>query len=376
MAGILEWANDPANMGLLNLSAGLLQASGPSRTPIGVGQALGMGVQQGMQGFQQAQQNQMQQQMFGARMDAARRQQEMEASRAAAMARLAQDPRFAGMGDLLAVNPQAAIDRAIPKDRQPVVVAPGAALVDPSNPNAPLFSNPAKPASPSDLARLQAERDALPADDPRRVEYDAAIKKATTSQPLVTVQPDNLGLKPKDRFDMEDKLRGDFRANPTVKAADEMNSAYRLIETASKNPSPANDMAMATKYMKILDPGSVVRESELAMAMNTSGLMDKVQNYAKMIYTGEKLTPTQRADFLSSAKEINDAFQVEKDGIASRFAENAKQYNLSPENVVGSPSKPKDVLSSMPPAKQHKGRVIEDSKGKRYKSDGMTWRPL
>jgi hypothetical protein len=119
MAGILEWANDPANMGLLNLSAGLLQASGPSRTPIGVGQALGMGVQQGMQGFQQAQQNQMQQQMFGARLDAARRQQEMEASRSAAMARLAQDPRFAGMGDLLQVAPNAAIEQALQRPQEP-----------------------------------------------------------------------------------------------------------------------------------------------------------------------------------------------------------------------------------------------------------------
>lgn len=119
MAGILEWANDPANMGLLNLSAGLLQASGPSRTPIGVGQALGMGVQHGMQGFQQAQQNQMQQQMFGARMDAARRQQEMEASRSAAFARLASDPRFAGMGDLLQVAPNAAIEQALQRPQEP-----------------------------------------------------------------------------------------------------------------------------------------------------------------------------------------------------------------------------------------------------------------
>jgi hypothetical protein len=64
VAGILEWANDPANMGLLNLSAGLLQASGPSLKPVSFGQALGQGMQQGMQGLQQAQQMQQQKQMF------------------------------------------------------------------------------------------------------------------------------------------------------------------------------------------------------------------------------------------------------------------------------------------------------------------------
>jgi hypothetical protein len=34
------------------------------------------------------------------------------------------------------------------------------------------------------------------------------------------------------------------------------------------------------------------------------------------------------------------------------------------------------AMTSMPPAAQHKDRVIEDSSGKRFKSDGMTWRPL
>lgn len=64
MAGILDWFSNPANQGLLNLSAGLLQAGGPSPTPVSFGQALGQGMQQGLRGFQGAQQAQMQQQLF------------------------------------------------------------------------------------------------------------------------------------------------------------------------------------------------------------------------------------------------------------------------------------------------------------------------
>lgn len=122
MAGILQWANDPANQGLLNLSAGLLQASGPSRTPVSLGQAFGQAVPQGMNAFQQAQQGQMQQQLFGLRMSEAQRQRAMDESRAAAMARLASDPRFAGMQDLLQVAPNAAIEQAFPKAPQPQLV--------------------------------------------------------------------------------------------------------------------------------------------------------------------------------------------------------------------------------------------------------------
>jgi hypothetical protein len=334
MAGLIEYLMNPATQGMLNLSAGLLQAGGPSRMPVSFGQALGQGLQQGTQGVQNAQQMQMQQQLFGMKQaEAQRKAAEQAAEQQAIQDFVARFPQYAGLARL---NPKLATERAFPEAKGPLIATPGSMVLDRNDPSKVLNQVPVKPEM-TPLARLIAERDALPADDPKRKLYDDAINKNTTQQPLVTVTPDNLGLKPKDRFDMEDKLRGDFQANPTVKAAAEMQSAFKLIETASKNPSPANDMAMATKYMKLLDPGSVVRESELAMAMNTTGLVDKVQNYAKMIVTGQKLTPTQRQEFLESAKAINDAFQKEREGIAVRFSENAKQYNLSPENVVGAP---------------------------------------
>jgi hypothetical protein len=61
MAGFLEYLMNPANQGLLNLSAGLLQAGGPSATPVSFGQAMGQGLQQGVRGMQSAQMAQMQQ---------------------------------------------------------------------------------------------------------------------------------------------------------------------------------------------------------------------------------------------------------------------------------------------------------------------------
>jgi hypothetical protein len=72
--GFLEYLMNPASQGMLNLSAGLLQAGGPSRTPVGFGQALGQGMQQGAQGIQQAQQQQLQQQLLQAKMAELQRQ--------------------------------------------------------------------------------------------------------------------------------------------------------------------------------------------------------------------------------------------------------------------------------------------------------------
>lgn len=137
-----------------------------------------------------------------------------------------------------------------------------------------------------------------------------------------------------DPFKNEKSLRDEFRANPVIKSADEMAGAFRLIDTAYKNPTPANDLAMATKYMKILDPTSVVRESELALALGSVGLIDKVYNYANLVATGEKLTPTQRKDFYESAKSINDAFQKQRGEFAGQYKGIARQYGLKPENVT------------------------------------------
>lgn len=65
MPGILDYLNQPEGQGLLALSAGLLQAGGPSRMPISTGQALGTSGMGAMQAIQAAKASQAQQQMLG-----------------------------------------------------------------------------------------------------------------------------------------------------------------------------------------------------------------------------------------------------------------------------------------------------------------------
>jgi hypothetical protein len=114
-------------------------------------------------------------------------------------------------------------------------------------------------------------------------------------------------------FDNTLKLRGDFRSEPVYKAHQEMQSAYAQIQQSLKQASPAGDLAGATKVMKLLDPGSVVRESELGMAMAATGLLDRVTNYADQIIKGVKLNPAQRKDFQNLADKL--------------YQESVKQYN-------------------------------------------------
>lgn len=162
--------------------------------------------------------------------------------------------------------------------------------------------------------------------------------RAGAAQNNVRVNTEQKGL------DNEFKLRGEFKGEPVYKAHQEMQSAYSQIKQSLAQASPAGDLAGATKIMKLLDPGSVVRESELGMAMAASGLMDRASNYANMVITGQKLTPTQRKEFQTladalygeSVKSYN-AKRTEYDRLGGEYGLNAPRA-IGPEASMPTPA--------------------------------------
>jgi len=140
-------------------------------------------------------------------------------------------------------------------------------------------------------------------------------------------------------FDNTLKLRGDFRAEPVYKGFQEVESAYGQINKGLDAKSPAGDLAAATKFMKLLDPTSVVRESELAMAMQATGALDRLYNLANNIYTGQKLTPSQRNDFRSLAKDFYTTAYDQYSTKRGEYVGIAERNKLNIEDVVGKPPK-------------------------------------
>jgi hypothetical protein len=131
------------------------------------------------------------------------------------------------------------------------------------------------------------------------------------------------------------KLRSDFRNEPIYKGFEEVKAANLQIQQAAKMGTPAGDLAAATKIMKILDPGSVVRESELGMAMAASGLEDRARNYANMIITGQKLTPTQRKDFTDLGQKLYEVSADQFNTKRGEYAGIAQRNKLDVEAAVG-----------------------------------------
>ena len=159
--------------------------------------------------------------------------------------------------------------------------------------------------------------------------------KTTTHQPGTSVSV-NTGQK---GYVNESKLREDFKTEPIYKDYQEMLAAHQQIKVGIKQANPVGDLTAATKIMKLLDPQSVVRESELAMAMQASGRWDRLQHFAEIQINGEKLTPTQRVEFGKLADELLEAAGDGYNKKRGEYEVMGKRYGLDP-TVLGAPHKP------------------------------------
>ena len=135
-------------------------------------------------------------------------------------------------------------------------------------------------------------------------------------------------------FENEEKLANKYQSES--KAFRDLSDAYQktnILFDKAKDSAPAT-LAAATAYMKLLDPGSVVRESELGMALNATGKLDKAANYMNRISRGEVLTESQIKLFKEATKDVYKAATKQQRLIDKNYKEVALRNNLNPKNVI------------------------------------------
>ena len=152
----------------------------------------------------------------------------------------------------------------------------------------------------------------------------------------------------KRQFEPEEKLRKEFQAN--TKAHAEVRQSYQRV-LASRDDA-AGDLALIFGFMKMLDPGSVVREGEFANAQNAAGIPDVVRNLYNRAISGERLNPNQREQFKSQAGAIYDKYEQEYNAFADQYRGIARQYRLEPSRVVTDLPRPQAPAATqvMPPS--------------------------
>ena len=141
-------------------------------------------------------------------------------------------------------------------------------------------------------------------------------------------------LKPNEIFTQFNKASGPFITQ---------RDSIARVEASAVDPSGAGDLALIFNFMKILDPGSVVRESEFANAEITGPLLAKFFNVPvpagivrarEKLLRGGRLAPEQRNDFVSRARKLFAAGEKQQEKTTRNFVDLATRNGIDPANVI------------------------------------------
>lgn len=139
-------------------------------------------------------------------------------------------------------------------------------------------------------------------------------------------------LSDKDKFDRAKAIRGEI-TNDTKEFTQIANSWDRIAASAN-DPSAAGDLALIFNFMKMLDPGSTVREGEFATAQQAAGIPTRIVNLYNQALKGERLSETQRSDFFGQAQNIFDASKGRAENIVGEYVRLGEKYGLTRDDLV------------------------------------------
>ena len=161
-------------------------------------------------------------------------------------------------------------------------------------------------------------------------------------------------LTSKDKEERIDKIRGEIRkADPDfIKVED----AYGRIVASAEDPSPAGDLALVFNYMKVLDPGSTVREGEFKTAQGAQAALGRaeeegevVPNFVKSavdrLTKGTILLPGQRTDFVNRAGKLYGTAKDKRDKRIAPIRKQIERLQLPEEEIFSQVTEVADPIS-------------------------------
>jgi hypothetical protein len=158
------------------------------------------------------------------------------------------------------------------------------------------------------------------------------VASQTTTQPA---QRTVLGPKPADLQKTEIELNKQYvsESKGFIETKIAIDKAKAALKDAATNPTAG--LSAGTAFMKILDPQSVVRETELAMALKSSGWFDRATNVANTLQAGRTiLTPTQITNLNKTIDGLFEEVKAEQRIVDAGYTTRAKSYGLDIKNII------------------------------------------
>tara|TARA_R100000458_G_scaffold42829_1_gene40735 strand:+ start:362 stop:1480 length:1119 start_codon:yes stop_codon:yes gene_type:complete len=133
-----------------------------------------------------------------------------------------------------------------------------------------------------------------------------------------------------NQYTIANTLRDDFESQNKTYFQYE-SSLDKILSARDDGPG---DLSLIFAYMKMLDPGSVVREGEFANAENAGGVSERVRTIYNKVSAGERLSPQQRARFRNQALDIFKPERKKYIAARDRFLTLAQNAELDPNLVL------------------------------------------
>lgn len=155
--------------------------------------------------------------------------------------------------------------------------------------------------------------------------------------------------------DNEKALRGEY-----LKGSQDFMSvrdSYSRIQAAAQEHTGASDLAMVYSYMKMLDPGSAVREGEFANAENAGGVPSQIISLYNKVIGGGRLPEFMRQQFVQQATRQYQAAMERQKNYTGTYTGLSKSYGFDPSHITPDLSAGVQPQAVPPPPQQ--GAVVD-----------------
>jgi len=179
----------------------------------------------------------------------------------------------------------------------------------------------------TNIRKANAEIDAIP-------EVRARLEEKEAKAAAKEFRKETADIK-KEKLSAESGLRKEWLGNQQTKTTQSVaSSAGKVAAVATTKPTAAGDVSLVFSYMKLLDPTSVVRESEQELARNAAGLPERLKTGVNQLLRGETLSPSQRQDFARRAVQLYEVHWEKQKSFNKAFEDIAKRSDLNSKNIV------------------------------------------
>ena len=141
----------------------------------------------------------------------------------------------------------------------------------------------------------------------------------------------------KEQLSAMNALRDDLRKD--TEKFNLLKQGWDNIQTFYSNPGGVSDYALAVGFAKILDPGSVAREGEVAAVANSGSLGGALKSQILNALQGEgKLPPAVRQQIAQLSRQLYSNQIPEAQSVLQNYGRIAERAGLTMEDIYSGPT--------------------------------------